>query len=350
MTLPQSLQPQTLLALAIGAFSGSLAAWLHLPLPWMMGSMIGTTIAALAGIRMRGPHKLRPIVMPVLGVMLGSSITADVLAALPQWGVTIAMLIPFMGIGAGVGYVIYRKMGGYDPVTAYFAAMPGGLAEMLVMGEQYGGNERRIALAHATRILISILVISLFFGLVLGVTTSGGSKNWTGLDALGLRDWIILGLCAAVGAVAGRKLNLPASSVFGPLILSGIAHATGLVAVAPPNVLVILAQIVMGTTIGSRFIGAKLRDIGRDMMIGTLTTVVLLAVSALVAWVVHLMTGVAPAQAFLAYAPGGLSEMSLLALAMDQEVAYVSLTHLARIMMVVAFAGLFFTRLFRPKA
>lgn len=340
------LQPDTLLALAIGAISGALAAWFHLPLPWMMGSMIGTTVAALAGVKMRGPHELRPVVIPVLGVMLGSSITAEVFGALSQWGVTIAMLVPFLFMGAGAAYVIYRKIGGYDPVTAYFAAMPGGLAEMLVMGEQYGGNERRIALAHATRILISILFISLFFGFVMGVTTGGGGGNWTGLDALSLKDWVILALCAVLGAIIGKKINLPAAPVFGPLILSGIAHVTGLVTVAPPNVLVILAQIVMGTTIGSRFIGAKLRDIGKDLMLGTATTLSLLVVSVLVAWAVHQMTGVAAAQAFLAYAPGGLSEMSLLALAMEQEVAYVSLTHVARIMMVVALAGLVFTKIF----
>lgn len=340
------LQPATLLALAIGASSGALAAWAHLPLPWMMGSMIGTTIAALAGVKMRGPAELRPIVIPVLGVMLGSSITAEVIYALPQFAITIGMLLPFMGLSACAGIVIYRKIGGYDPVTAYFAAMPGGLAEMLVMGEQYGGQARRIALAHATRILISILCISLFFGFVMGVTTGAGGGNWTGLDALALRDWVILGLCAVVGAILGNKINLPAAPIFGPLILSGLAHATGLVTVAPPNVLVIIAQIVMGTTIGSRFIGAKLRDIGRDMVLGTTTTLALLGVSALVAWAVHLMTGVDMTQAFLAYAPGGLSEMSLLALAMEQEVAYVSLTHVARIMMVVALAGLVFTKIF----
>lgn len=337
-----TLQPKTLLALAIGATSGALAAWLHLPLPWMMGSMIGATIAALAGAPMRGPNELRPIVIPVLGVMLGSSVTPEVFAALPQWIVTILLLVPFLFIGAGVTYLIFRKIGRYDPVTAYFAAMPGGLTEMVTMGTEYDGDERRIALAHATRILITIIFVSLSFGYFLGVSSTGGSGRWTPLAALTPLDWVILSFCALVGAVIGNALKLPAGPVFGPLILSAIAHATGLVTVAPPNVLVIVAQIVMGTTIGSRFIGAKLRDIGRDMAIGTLATLALLMVSVGMAWLVHLATGMAPPQAFLAYAPGGLSEMSLLALAMDQDVAYVSLTHVMRIMMVVLIAGFVF--------
>lgn len=311
--------------------------------------MIGATIFALAGAPMQGPNELRPIVIPVLGVMLGSSVTAEVLAALPQWGVTLLLLVPFLFIGAGINYLIYRRIGRYDPVTAYFAAMPGGLTEMVTMGTQYDGNERRIALAHAMRILVTIIFISLSFGYFLGVTSAGGSGRWTPLGALAPLDWVILSLCALVGAVLGNKLNLPAGPVFGPMILSALAHATGLVSVAPPSVFVIVAQIVIGTTIGSRFIGAKLRDIGRDMAIGTLATLALLVVSLGMAWVVHLITGMAPPQAFLAYAPGGLSEMSLLALAMEQDVAYVSLTHVMRIMLVVAIAGFVFKGLLRQR-
>ncbi|NBQ50975.1 MAG: AbrB family transcriptional regulator, partial [Marivivens sp.] len=37
-------------------------------------------------------------------------------------------------------------------------------------------------------------------------------------------------------------------------------------------------------------------------------------------------------------APGGLTEMSLVALSMNAEVAYISIHHLARIALVIAFA------------
>jgi uncharacterized membrane protein AbrB (regulator of aidB expression) len=40
---------QQIMALVLGAISGVLAYYLGLPLPWMLGSMIGTTVAAPSG-------------------------------------------------------------------------------------------------------------------------------------------------------------------------------------------------------------------------------------------------------------------------------------------------------------
>jgi uncharacterized membrane protein AbrB (regulator of aidB expression) len=54
--------------------------------------------------------------------------------------------------------------------------------------------------------------------------------------------------------------------------------------------------------------------------------------------VIVMISGIPLAQAFLAFSPGGLTEMSLLTLAMGQDVAYVSIMHIIRITMVIAVA------------
>ena len=54
------------------------------------------------------------------------------------------------------------------------------------------------------------------------------------------------------------------------------------------------------------------------------------------------LSGLPLAQAFLAYSPGGLTEMSLLTLAMDQDVVYVSVMHVIRITLVIAIASTIF--------
>ena len=46
--------------------------------------------------------------------------------------------------------------------------------------------------------------------------------------------------------------------------------------------------------------------------------------------------------AFLAFSQGGLAEMSLLALAMGQDVAYVSVLHVVRITLTIGGAGAVF--------
>ena len=335
------------LALTIGVASGLLGFWIGMPLPWMLGPMIGTTIAAMAGVPVRGPGKLRPIVIPVIGVLLGSGITADLFGQLGSWALTLALLPLFLAAAAAVSYTVYRRLGGYDPVTAFYAAMPGGLNEMMILGAAAGGDDRKIALAHAARVLIVIFLVVMYFGIVLGVRSGAGARGFVPLTALSVADYLILGACALVGATLGKRLKLPAAPVFGPMILSGLVHVAGWVEVAPPTVIVITAQIVIGTVIGARFVGASVRDILRDIAIGLIATVGMLAVAVLFAESIAAVMGMPLSQAFLAYAPGGLTEMSLLTLALGQDIAYVSVTHIIRITMIIAAAPIVFARVRR---
>ena len=333
-----------ILAVCIGIAGGLAAYFGGLPLPWMLGPMIANTVAAMLRMPVRGPGRLRPYVIPVIGVMLGSGVTAEVFGLLGTWVLTLIVLPIFLAVAAGISYGVYRKVGGYDPVTAFYSAMPGGLNEMLILGAEAGGNERRIALAHAARVLIIIVFVALFFGLVLGVSSGGqGASSWIALNAITAADYAILGVCAVAGAMMGKWLGLPAAPIFGPMILSGIAHIAGWVSVAPPTLFVIAAQITIGTIIGTRFVGATLVEIRREIGLSAVASLLMLVAAVGFAELIVSISGVPLAQAFLAFAPGGLTEMSLLTLAVGQDVAYVSIMHIIRITMVIAIAPFVFS-------
>jgi uncharacterized membrane protein AbrB (regulator of aidB expression) len=68
----------------------------------------------------------------------------------------------------------------------------------------------------------------------------------------------------------------------------------------------------------------------------------MLGVTVVCAWSVHLATGIPARQVLLAYAPGGLAEMSLIALSLDIDAAYVSTHHILRILFVIGIAPLVF--------
>ncbi len=339
-----------ILALGLGAGAGYAAYRAGMPLPWMLGPMLINTIAALTRAPVAGPVWARPYVIPVIGVMLGSAVTAAVFAAIGEWAVTLLLMLPFLLVAAGLSFLIYRRIGGYDRVTAFYAAMPGGLNEMLLAGIDAGGHERRIAVAHASRILIVVLCIGLYFGFVLGVRPgAGGVRPWIGLDALGWLDWVVLAACALIGAPLGKALKLPAGNLLAPMLLSAAAHVFHLVETAPPTLVVNAAQIVLGTVIGCRFLGSRLREIGVDMRLGLMSSVSMMVVAVVFAQITSLLTGTAPSQVFLAYSPGGLTEMSLLALAMGQDVAYVSVMHILRILLVIGIAPSVFRRFALPR-
>jgi hypothetical protein len=57
---------------------------------------------------------------------------------------------------------------------------------------------------------------------------------------------------------------------------------------------------------------------------------------------VQAMTGLSAEQILLAYAPGGLTEMSLVALALHAEAAFVATHHVVRIFLVIVAAPILF--------
>jgi uncharacterized protein len=327
------------LALAIGAAGGALFHAVNLPLPWMLGALCATLVAAMAYLPIRMPERLRPPVVAVIGVLLGSGFSPALLGQLPNWLASLSMLAVYAALCALVVVPIYRRVGRFDPVTAYFAGMPGGLAEMMMIGRDMGGDDRKIILAHATRIILTVAAMAFWFRLVLGYEVSGTPPGPTLLSMTG-RDIAILVLCGVAGALGGTWLRLPAPTLLGPMILSGIAHGSGLTASAPPPGLVIAAQVALGTVMGCRFLGVAPRDVLRAMALGVVATGAMIALALAFAFGLNAVLGLDRSMVLLAFAPGGLTEMSLVALAMQTEVAFVALHHVVRIVLVVAMAPL----------
>ncbi|MDZ4134650.1 MAG: AbrB family transcriptional regulator, partial [Paracoccaceae bacterium] len=159
-TLPRL---HTLLAAAIGAAT---FVTFGLPLPLLLGPMLGCLVAALAGGSLQGMGKLGIVMRTFLGVAIGSSITPALIRDLPHMGATLA-LVPLFVVTIGViGYPFFRRGMGYDHPTAFYAAMPGGLQDMLIFGEEAGGNVRTMSLIHATRVLVIVTVAPFLLALL----------------------------------------------------------------------------------------------------------------------------------------------------------------------------------------
>ncbi|RPE67162.1 hypothetical protein EDD53_1566 [Pacificibacter maritimus] len=341
-----SLPPETpnmALALAIGSAGGLALSLLDMPLPWMLGSMLACFLASMGKMPMKDPGVLRPYIIPVIGVMLGASFDTQTFSHLLEWGLSLLGLVVYVALAAALVVPFYIKIGRLDPVTAFFSAMPGGLSEMTIIGGDLGGDEKRIILSHAARIVITVSLIAAYFRVVLGYEVSGVLAPEGAEATLDLKNAGILLACAILGTGLGKMLRFPARGLLGPLILSALAHMTGLTQSAPPAVLVITAQVILGTMLGCRFMGATPRLIIETIALSAGATMVMLALSLGFAIGLHEMFHQTTEQILLAYAPGGLTEMSLVAIAMDADVAYIALHHLARIVLLLAIAPTFLT-------
>ncbi len=329
------------LALAIGAAGGWLFAEIRMPLPWMIGAMCATTLAAFARAPLAMPGGLRSLMIAVVGTMLGSAFTPEVLAGIVRWAPSLAILLLYTVAIVALVAPILARAPGFNAPSAYYAGVPGGFSEMVFLGEQSGGDERRMSLIHSVRILVTVIAIPFWFRLFHGYVPGTASRLGSAAN-LGAIDGLILAFCAVVGFVAGRRLRLPAAPLLGPMLLSAVAHLSGLTRANPPAEVVNIAQVVLGAGVGARFVGFDARKVLGTMALGAGVTALMLALAAFAAFVLERLTGLPFAGLILAFAPGGLAEMVLVSLALGIDTAFVSVHHIVRMVFLVACAPFLF--------
>ena len=338
----------TFWAFALGAAGGFAARALGLPLPMLLGSVMAVGGVALSGMRPGGlaplvPSGLRLWFIPVIGVAIGAAFTPQVLQDARTWWPSLVALLLFIPAAHAAGYALLRRAGGLSPVTAYYGSVPGGLIETVMMGEAAGADGRMLVMLQFMRLILCILLVPLGFALATGhpVGSSSGLVIGEADGALTAWDWAVLAVAGALGATIGHRLRFPAAFMTGPLLASGFAHLAGWVEGAPPGWAVDLTQLVVGTSLGGRFAGMAPRAFVMAVRLSVLNVLVVLALAGLAAAVLHDAVGERWEAVFLAFAPGGLAEMSLVALSLEISVLYVTAHHVARIMLSVSFAKLF---------
>ena len=330
--LPKSTFLNVALSLALGAIGGAIFSFLALPLPWMLGAMATTSIAAALGKPITMDHRLRLIMIAIIGVLLGSTLNPSMLSQIPQWLTSLAVLTIFLGVlGVTIPWILRRA--GYDAATAYFSALPAGLTEMTIVGTENGGNGNIIALTHTVRVLLVAFIIPFTIVVLLGYERPDAAGP--PISALEYLDIILLSACALVGLWLGNKFNMPAGALAAPLALSATIHLAGLTASSPPGALISIAQVVLGTSVGARFSGITLATTGRTILLSFIITLGMLSLSGFIAFVVGPLIQVDPMALLLSLSPGGVTEMSLMALALSQDTAFVTTHHVARIALII---------------
>ncbi len=136
----------------------------------------------------------------------------------------------------------------------------------------------------------------------------------------------------------GRRVGLPAAVLTGPLLVSGAAHLAGLVHGAPPRWLIDLTQLVVGVSLGCRFAGLAPRLVGTACRLAVVNLAIVLSLAGIAALTLPPLVGEPWEAVVLAFAPGGLAEMSLVALSLEVSILYVTAHHVARIVLAIGSA------------
>lgn len=326
------------LTFALAAAGAALFLMLRLPLPLLLGPMLACLIAALLGAPLRGAGNFSTFMRTFLGVAVGASITPQVLGQLPDLAASLVVVPAFILVIALVGYPLFRRVFGFDHPTAWYAAMPGGLQDMLVFGEEAGGDVRALSLIHATRVLVIVTVAPLLMHMFWNVDLT--QPPGLSIRATDPVEIVLMVASGFLGWKLAERAGLFGASILGPMILTAVLSLSGLIQHRPPAEMIQAAQFFIGIAVGVKYVGITGRELRIDVTAGLVYAVILAAIS-LVFIEIIMALGLAPAlDAFLAYLPGGQAEMVIIAIIAGADLAYVVSHHLLRIILVITLSPL----------
>jgi uncharacterized protein len=321
-----------LMTLAAGVAGGVTARYIHLPLPWLLGSLASTMALSVSGAPVRLIPWGRPAGTVVVGASTGLQFTATVVAKLVTLLPLIIAAAFFSTMIGAIGGLLYMRLTGIDRTTAFFATVPGGVVETTNLAPMYGGHLEPIMVAQTTRVAL-IVVLAPFLVLSLA---GGGARN--PLLAAPIVPWLAVLALLAVSAVAATLLSRtrsPNAWLMAPLFIAACASHLGWLEGRMPDFLLIGAQIVIGSALGAQF-----RPEFLTRMFGLLwasCVVVLFAAGcmalfgAAIAW----LMGYPVPTMILAMAPAGIAEMTLTGKVLGLDSTVIAGFQLMRVIVVL---------------
>ncbi len=322
---------------------GALAALGDVPAAWLSGAALACALAAIAGLPVMVPAKARTVCYIALGAVLGSGVGPDTFTAMGAWGVSLAAVCVTVVAVVTASWLFLGRVAGWDRPSAFFASVPGALSYVLALASEDGrADVRRVAVSQTLRLLVMVVVLPplIAHGVIHSAAPAERLQS-------GLVDLLVLAAVCTVASLVATRLKMRAGHLIGPFFASLALHASGLVSGAVPPEVTIPAYACLGAIIGARFARIRLAEFRAIAGASLGAFGVALAVSATAAAAVSAVTGQPMALTLVAFAPGALDAMVVLAFALHIDPAYVALHQMLR-MLLISFGMPLAMRIFLP--
>jgi uncharacterized protein len=313
--------------LGIGALGGALFAWIGLPAPWLAGSMIAVTAAVLGGVPTAIYNPARIAVFIILGIQIGGSVTHETLQRMASWpGSLVALALTVAAVTAS-GYGLFRGLYRWDRPPALFSSVPGALSLTLLLADEARADMPRVTIVQCIRLFFLVAVLPSLIGLGNQESVPPVMANGASIAA---QDGLILVASGGLGGFIAQKPRLPAGLILGSLMASAAVKLAGLVSAPLTNLLLVPAYVMLGTMIGVRFQGFDRNLVARLFLAGVVGFVLAMAVAFAGAFAAHEISAIPLSLTLVAFAPGGLEAMTIMAFALNLDPAYVGAMQIAR--------------------
>lgn len=346
----------------ISGMGGFLLSLTGLSIGWMIGTLVTATLLSMFFPKLlQVPESRNYNGLPkiwlyigqiILGIELGRKVNRTVLITFQENWLIIGIML-FLSIAfAMLSGVLLWKFTNLDMMSSLFATAPGGLSAMPSIAEEIGANTGVVSIVQTIRIFLVVLTIPIILSLgfsqaadpvthhTASLASSFGSEQllWTGLFLF----------IAWIGGSIGKYLKFPAPWLLGSMIAVATVKSVGSIASGNdlnfwwPSVLMIVSQVFIGASIGSRFHKKMFDGIKRIFVVSLIGTIGLIFSMFICSYIVSLLTGLPFITAALAFAPGGIAEMTTTAIVLDADSTFVLAVQVLRIIAICLILPPFF--------
>ena len=329
----QLISRKFILVILISIPSAIVADYFNIPLAWMLGPMIITSIAALSGLKIKMPKLALSGILIVLGLHIGNYIDQNLFNQMINWIWTSVIMFIYIIVCILVVSKYLQKYSGYGQKASIFSAAPGALGPLMILAEHEKTDLSQVATSHLIRLIIIITVIP--FIIVNNVITETLILDEFDYMAQNHFNLIILIIASLIFIFIFDKIKIPAALLSGTLFASGLLQITDIASYKLPDASINFCLLILGASVGCRFAEKSIKEIANNSFHGLIATIILVLLGLVAAYVATFFVDTNFLTLILSFSPGGIYEVAVIAIAYNLEPDFVAFHHIIRLLMIL---------------
>ncbi|UEX91008.1 AbrB family transcriptional regulator [Staphylococcus ratti] len=306
-------------------------------LPWMFGPIIASIIVVRClKLEVQWPRLLSELGLIMLGVQIGCAFTSKVINDIKDdWLSIILVTLLLLGLALIVS-IGFRRIAKVNTETALLSVIPGALSQMLVMADE---NKKAdfliVSLTQTSRIIFVVILVPLisFFFKQDHNNFIEHAKPLT--EALQIQSILILTVGIALVYALMAWIKFPTKMLLAPILVLVIWNLTTGLSFTVDYPIIAIAQMIYMIRVGIQIAHLLDRMKGRIAIAIAFQNICLILGAFVMVLGLKLFNTASINELFLSAAPGGMSQIVLVALETGGDVAMISSYHIFRIFFIL---------------
>ena len=302
------------------------ADFFKIPLAWMIGPMISTSLIALKGFQVLMPKIALSSILIILGLHIGNYIDQNLFSQMVNWIWTTVIMFFYIIVSILIVSKYLQKFSGYKEKTSIFSAAPGALGPLMILAEYEKSDLSQVATAHLIRLII---IITLFPFIIVNLSPTE-TLIIEKFDYMAQDHWnlVILFIASLIFIFFFDKAKVPAALLSGTLVASGVLQIFDIASYKLPDASINFCLLILGASVGCRFANKTFKEVASNSFHGLIATILLVLLGLLAAYIATFFVETNFLSLILSFCPGGIYEVAVIAIAFDLEPDFVAFHHI----------------------